>query len=130
MENDYRCKFAEMPDGFREEMKANPHMLMRNVFEERKKGGFKYCLEDEDEARVPKVLNQMVGPWHREKLRLHEGHAARFAVCEPAEFFDRWEKFSLGMFRGLNWDNVFIAGGAVLGTCSCLSGVVEFSIVW
>ena len=57
-------------------------------------------------ARVPKILCDF-----RQK---REGPA----IVGREEFFERWEAFTLGVFHGMDWSNVYAAGGAVL---ACLA---------
>ena|SRR3990167_2074033 len=40
------------------------------------------------------------------------------AIVPKTTYLDRWESFTCGMFKGMDWNNVFAAGGAVL---ACLS---------
>ncbi len=44
----------------------------------------------------------------------------RAIVDSQDQFLTNWETFTKGMFKGLDWTNIFIAGGAVLGTPSPL----------
>jgi len=39
------------------------------------------------------------------------------AILTAQQFENHWEAFTQGMFKGLKWENVFVAGGAVLGSC-------------
>jgi hypothetical protein len=59
---------------------------------------------------VPKLLEQNRQP-------VAHGRAI---VDSKDQFLANWETFTKGMFKGLDWTNIFIAGGAVLGTPSPL----------
>jgi hypothetical protein len=59
---------------------------------------------------VPKLLEQNRQP-------VAHGRAI---VDSKDQFLTNWEAFTKGMFKGLDWTNIFIAGGAVLGTPSPL----------
>lgn len=102
LEDEYRRLFAEEPNN----SKLNdPHALQLNVFENAHT--FKYEPETEDEAKVPKLflrsrVNQTSGP----------------NICDQATFVKNWKALTVGILDGLNWNNVFVAGGAVL---ACLS---------
>lgn len=37
------------------------------------------------------------------------------AVVSPSQFTENFNKFTENQFNGMNWDNVFVAGGCVLG---------------
>lgn len=37
------------------------------------------------------------------------------AVVSPSQFTENFNKFTENQFKGMNWDNVFVAGGGVLG---------------
>lgn len=37
-------------------------------------------------------------------------------VASKDDFLANWTSFANGMLDGLNWDNVFVAGGAILGS--------------
>lgn len=60
------------------------------------------------QAKVPKLLT------HRRNLNL-TGSAI---VSSKAEFSQRFNDLCQGVFNGLDYSNVFIAGGAILGSCA------------
>jgi len=62
------------------------------------------------QKKVPKLLEQNRQP-------VAHGRAI---VDSKDQFLTNWEIFTKGMFKGLDWTNIFIAGGAVLGTPSPL----------
>jgi hypothetical protein len=64
----------------------------------------KFCPFLPTQRRVPKLLTQ------NRKLGLQGP-----AVVDKTEFKKRWDEFTLGILNGLDWSNVFCAGGAVLG---------------
>ena len=37
------------------------------------------------------------------------------SIVSSNEFFDNWNLFTQGMFKDINWNNVVVAGGSVLG---------------
>jgi hypothetical protein len=43
------------------------------------------------------------------------------AIVSRDEFLTNWKDFTKGMLDGLDWNNVFCAGGAVLGTQTLLT---------
>jgi len=79
------------------------------------------------QKRVPKILAYRQCYWARRRIQWLEQlppfERAPFltpegfvhSVCTEEEFQRRWRRFSCGMFEGLDWSNVFIAGGAMLG---------------
>eukprot|EP01112_Ceratiomyxa_fruticulosa_P018058 TRINITY_DN5726_c0_g1_i2.p1 TRINITY_DN5726_c0_g1~~TRINITY_DN5726_c0_g1_i2.p1 ORF type:complete len:905 (-),score=210.35 TRINITY_DN5726_c0_g1_i2:202-2916(-) len=98
VEDEYRRLFAENPNSFK---LADPHALLKDVFET--KNDFTYKEEDPDEALVPKILTS-----NRTK-----GNPGESAIKTETEFHERWKTFTNGLLEGLDWNNVFIAGGAV-----------------
>lgn len=49
-------------------------------------------------------------------LTQHAEHlTGRSIVGSLSEFQNNWREFTKGMFAGLDWNNVLVAGGAVLG---------------
>eukprot|EP01122_Echinamoeba_exundans_P015092 TRINITY_DN7025_c1_g1_i1.p1 TRINITY_DN7025_c1_g1~~TRINITY_DN7025_c1_g1_i1.p1 ORF type:complete len:798 (+),score=227.94 TRINITY_DN7025_c1_g1_i1:99-2492(+) len=98
-ENHYRQLFAENPNSSEIQ---DPHLMLINVFDHSNE--FNYQDESDDERRVPKLLTQ------NRKLGLQGP-----AVVDKTEFKKRWDEFTLGILNGLDWSNVFCAGGAVLG---------------
>jgi hypothetical protein len=42
------------------------------------------------------------------------------AVVSREQFAQNWEALTGGILRGMDWHNVVVAGGAVLGTGSCV----------
>jgi hypothetical protein len=61
------------------------------------------------------VCTQKAVPKLLEQNRQPVAHG-RAIVDSKDQFLANWETFTKGMFKGLNWNNIFIAGGAVLGT--------------
>jgi hypothetical protein len=47
------------------------------------------------------------------------------AFVSREQFAQNWEALTGGILRGMDWRNVVVAGGAVLGTGSCV-----FAYVW
>jgi hypothetical protein len=37
------------------------------------------------------------------------------SIVDKSTFFHNWRVFTMGSFLGVNWNNLFVAGGAVLG---------------
>lgn len=56
------------------------------------------------QSRVPKILTQ-------KRRRDLTGRA----IVNKQKFLDTFAEFTQGVFNGLDWNNVFVAGGAVLG---------------
>lgn len=52
--------------------------------------------------------------------------ARSLAVVDKSSFFENWKALTCSMFDGMNWSNVFVAGGAVL---ACLLPGKLISIV-
>eukprot|EP01113_Clastostelium_recurvatum_P038834 TRINITY_DN5858_c0_g1_i1.p1 TRINITY_DN5858_c0_g1~~TRINITY_DN5858_c0_g1_i1.p1 ORF type:complete len:845 (+),score=160.72 TRINITY_DN5858_c0_g1_i1:35-2536(+) len=101
-EDKYRQLFSE---NRRSDQLSDPYVLLLNVFDSRAK--YQFEPEESDEVRVPKILC----------ANRHLGTAGEYAVCTKAEFNTRWAEFTGGVLDGLDWNNVFVAGGAVLA-CS------------
>eukprot|EP01127_Copromyxa_protea_P013859 TRINITY_DN376_c0_g1_i1.p1 TRINITY_DN376_c0_g1~~TRINITY_DN376_c0_g1_i1.p1 ORF type:complete len:888 (+),score=171.53 TRINITY_DN376_c0_g1_i1:42-2666(+) len=98
-ENEARRLFAEEPNS--PEL-SDPHLLMVNVFDNF--DSFVYSEETPEEKKVPKLLT------HYRRLDL-KGKA----IVPKATFLSNWSEFTQGCLDGLDWNNVFVAGGAVLG---------------
>lgn len=58
---------------------------------------------------MPKILTY---EYSRRRRALSLGDPATVSLDS---FLLRWSHFSGGMFDGLDWSNIFVAGGAVLG---------------
>jgi hypothetical protein len=97
-ENHFRHLFAE--DSSNPQL-GDAHLLLENVFQHEDE--FVFQDETEDEKRVPKLLTQC------RKLGL-----TGKAIVSQNEFTARWNTFTNGILNGLDWKNVFCAGGAVL----------------
>lgn len=79
----------------------NPYLFLIDVYENREM--FKYQEETPEELAIPKILT-------KERRLGREGYSANL----PDNFATNWNEFTQSMFKGLDWNNVFIAGGAVL----------------
>lgn len=97
-ENHFRHLFAESPSS--SELQ-DAHLLLENVFMHENE--YVYQDETEEEKRVPKVLTQC------RRLGL-----TGKAIVSQNEFMSRWTTFTNGILNGLDWTNVFCAGGAIL----------------
>jgi len=85
---------------------SDPHLLLMNVFNSPPQS-FAYAEETPEEKRVPKLLTQS------RQLDLKGS-----AIVDKTTFLKNWAEFTQGCLDGLDFTNVFVAGGAVLG---CLS---------
>jgi hypothetical protein len=81
---------------------ANPYGHLLDVFACRET--FRYAPMSAAEARIPRVLTKW---WPTSS-------PTGCAVVEEPEFTRRWDVFTGGVFRGMDWTHVFAAGGAVL----------------
>ena len=81
---------------------SNPYVGLVNVHGEM--DTFRYAAETPEEAAVPKLLT-------RDRVAIVPGESS---VVDAATFASRWEAFSKGGLKGMNWNNMFVAGGAVL----------------
>ena len=73
-----------------------------------------YCTtRDKDERELPKFFTN-----HQS-----EDYAKTSGIFPIAPTFDefkhRFEKFTFGVLEGINWDNIFCAGGSILGPLLC-----------
>jgi len=78
------------------------HALLLNVYAE--PGKFQVAALTAQEAVIPEVL---AGP----KADRKQGESA---IVSEAEFMGRWQEFTNGSLASIDWNNVFVAGGAVL----------------
>lgn len=110
-EDKFRRLFAE--DASSRELQ-DPHVLLEDVFS---LGPHQWTFQDEDaeEKKVPKLLEQNRQP-------VAHGRAI---VDSKDQFLTNWEAFTKGMFKGLDWTNIFIAGGAVLA-CLQPDGMTKY----
>jgi hypothetical protein len=81
----------------------------------------------EYQRQVPKILATAQSVWARRRITQLQQlppferaqhitpHGFVHSICTEDEFHQRWRRFHCGMFDGLDWSNVFVAGGAILG---------------
>lgn len=87
----------------RDHYKINdPYANLINVF--KKPEAFDFAPETADELQMPKLLT---------KLRLPGKMDC--SVVNRESFLKNFEDFSRGILKGISWDNIFVAGGSVLG---------------
>ncbi|KAL6076304.1 Ankyrin [Balamuthia mandrillaris] len=98
-ENEARNKFAENPNSYD---LRDPHLLLFDVFDG--SHDWSFTEQTSEEKAVPKILTQ----WQDTSL------SGSTIVPNFQTFESNWESFTNGMFKGLDWNNVFVAGGAVL----------------
>eukprot|EP01128_Nolandella_sp_AFSM9_P004727 TRINITY_DN2170_c0_g2_i1.p1 TRINITY_DN2170_c0_g2~~TRINITY_DN2170_c0_g2_i1.p1 ORF type:complete len:809 (-),score=217.66 TRINITY_DN2170_c0_g2_i1:6-2393(-) len=101
-EDRIRNLFAEQPN---HPDISDPHVMLSNVYSGSQ--SFDYAPETEEEKSVPKILTQ------KRKRNLTGS-----AIVDKATFLTRFAEFTQGVFKGLDWTNVFVAGGAVLGAAT------------
>jgi hypothetical protein len=80
----------------------SPHVLLIDVFE--KKEEFTYQPETQEELAIPKVLTKF-------RTIGKEGSA----IVDREQFMKNWRDLTCDVLKGLDWKNVFVAGGIVLG---------------
>ncbi len=88
----------------------DPFVNLIDVYASR--DSFQYQQESEEEAAIPKIL-------------IHKDRGTKigqYAVNTYEEFTKNWTEFTSGQLEGLDWTNLFVAGGAVLG---CMKGMGE-----
>jgi hypothetical protein len=102
-EDTYRTLFVEDPKNSKLD---DPHVMLIDVFSGSK--SFVYEKESPEELAVPKVLCQ-----HRKTNMV--GSAI---VDSKNTFLSNLDLFANNLLAGMNWSNVFLAGGAVLGSLS------------
>jgi len=102
----YREEYAKKRFLFEGEIHTNPFAASELVFDNLEK--YQYLPEDEDEAAVPKVFTACRDTTRRGPC----------VVPSMEVFLERWNEFTEGMFAGMDWSNVVVAGGAVL---ACLA---------
>eukprot|EP01114_Cavostelium_apophysatum_P011331 TRINITY_DN2554_c0_g1_i1.p1 TRINITY_DN2554_c0_g1~~TRINITY_DN2554_c0_g1_i1.p1 ORF type:complete len:745 (+),score=183.66 TRINITY_DN2554_c0_g1_i1:494-2728(+) len=104
-EDRWRQLFCEDPDSY--EIK-DMHLGLVNVFESR--DSFRYEQETAEEKSVPKLLTK------RRRANLESLCEDReYSVVEREEFMAAWKTFTQDIFEGLDWSNIFVAGGSILG---------------
>lgn len=69
------------------------------------KTNYRFEIDKKIQKLIPRVLIKHQNP------NLKAGFAS---IVTESEFRDNWQRFTQGLFQGLNWNNVFAAGGAVL----------------
>jgi hypothetical protein len=50
------------------------------------------------------------------KIRRMYPETSQYTIVERATFLSQWNTFTHNAFANVNWENIFVAGGAVLGT--------------
>lgn len=100
-EDELRQLFAEAPQDARV---RDPYVSLIDVYAN--EAAFKYEPETPAEAAVPKLLTAQ-----RDAMAVTMGESS---ICSRSEFESRFQAFTNGVFAGLNWNNVFCAGGSVL----------------
>eukprot|EP01087_Luapelamoeba_hula_P016105 TRINITY_DN4921_c0_g1_i2.p1 TRINITY_DN4921_c0_g1~~TRINITY_DN4921_c0_g1_i2.p1 ORF type:complete len:694 (-),score=127.78 TRINITY_DN4921_c0_g1_i2:30-2111(-) len=107
-EDKYRRLFAE--DRNSQDL-DDPHLMLTEVFGQ-SSASWDYQPESAAEQRVPKLLTTHQGP-------LQTGRAITDTLDQ---FKQNWNNFSQNMFAGLDFSNVFIAGGSVLAALTNKQG--------
>lgn len=80
----------------------NPYLFLVDAFDYRDKM-FKYQVETPEELAIPKILT-------KERRLGKEG----YSVVSQEQYIKNWNEYTKGMLNGLDWNNLFAAGGAVL----------------
>lgn len=107
LENEYREKFVNERN---HPSLADPYLLLEDVYKNEDK--FKYAALTPEEEKIPKVFTRF-------KRQRTPGEPA---VVSEQQFFTNWKEFTKGMFEGLDWNNVFAAGGSVVGCLNSSAG--------
>eukprot|EP01088_Endostelium_zonatum_P003790 TRINITY_DN14977_c0_g1_i1.p1 TRINITY_DN14977_c0_g1~~TRINITY_DN14977_c0_g1_i1.p1 ORF type:complete len:664 (-),score=174.41 TRINITY_DN14977_c0_g1_i1:7-1998(-) len=108
-EDKYRNMYAEQRDS--SELN-DPYLLLFDVFKQ-DKSKWNFAEETKEEKQVPHILTQ----W-REQLDQQFGTSS--IVENEQQFKKNWDEFTKGVFKDMDWSNVFCAGGAILA--NLLSG--------
>jgi len=82
---------------------ADPYVHLIDVFNKRE--SFYYQQETKDELALPKLFNKIRTPSSED-----------YAIVTKDEFKKNFKELCNGVFKGLDWSNTFVAGGAVLGS--------------
>eukprot|EP01090_Pellita_catalonica_P000570 TRINITY_DN10390_c0_g1_i2.p1 TRINITY_DN10390_c0_g1~~TRINITY_DN10390_c0_g1_i2.p1 ORF type:complete len:665 (-),score=119.73 TRINITY_DN10390_c0_g1_i2:35-2029(-) len=102
-EDRYRRMFAEERESSQLD---DPHLLLLDVFDQSEEQ-WKFKEETAEEKMVPHLLNH----WRKAEPVEFEKRAI---VATQKEFEKNFDEFTGGMFKGMDWSNVIVAGGAVL----------------
>jgi len=100
-------------------MAADPMQYLVNVYEHRERFAFRDLSSDE--SAIPRVLTQTYD--RHSKV----APAGRSSVVSRDEWLTNWNRFTHSQFAGLDWRNVFVAGGSVLSSLSALSSTAADS---
>eukprot|EP00029_Vermamoeba_vermiformis_P008738 TRINITY_DN4171_c0_g1_i1.p1 TRINITY_DN4171_c0_g1~~TRINITY_DN4171_c0_g1_i1.p1 ORF type:complete len:2196 (-),score=786.80 TRINITY_DN4171_c0_g1_i1:32-6574(-) len=82
---------------------ADPYVHLIDVFNKRE--SFYYQQETKEELALSKLFNKIRTPSSQD-----------YAIVTKEEFKKGFKEICHGVFKGLDWSNVFVAGGAVLGS--------------
>ena len=111
-EDHYRKLFVS--DKNNQEIQNNSYLHLIDVFENQ--SSFKYFEQSNEEKYLSVLLDKYI------KVNV-EGQSC---ICSSIEKFnENFSAFTENQFSGLNWNNIFIAGGSIL---SCLSNEFSSSI--
>lgn len=83
--------------------RPDPFLHCIDVFKNRDQ--FRHEPETTDDEKVPKLLTKLRTPGH-------DG----WAVVNRQDFQDGFDEFTGGLLKGLDWSNVFVAGGRLSST--------------
>lgn len=84
---------------------ADLHVLLIDVFKQR--DSFKIAPASAEEMQIPKILAKPARGVGVEVV-------GESAVVTSDQFHQNFAQLTSGVLQGLNWKNVFVAGGAVL----------------
>lgn len=101
-EENYRRLFDESDP----EVLNNPHLGLLNLFG----NPHLFKSEDYDSTLAPTILDQP-------RLSYQRPTGESLIVDKP-QFLQNWENFTRGSLAGLDWSNVFVAGGSIF-SCVC-----------
>lgn len=82
---------------------ADPYVNLIDVFNKRE--SFYYQQETKEELALPKLFSKIRTP-----------SSQNYAIVTKDEYKKNFKELCHGVLKGLDWSNVFVAGGAVLGS--------------
>lgn len=88
---------------------SDPHVTLLDVFGGISSEKWTFTEENDEEARIPKLLGHWRSP--------PSSAGRRCVVASQREFDDNFAQFTSNVLSGLDWSNVFVAGGAILSCC-------------
>eukprot|EP00727_Mastigamoeba_balamuthi_P011317 m51a1_g6808 hypothetical protein (783) ;mRNA; r:256090-258827 len=106
IDNEDRLRRLYVEDPYNEELR-DAHVALADVWAAPAR--FVFEAESEAERAVPKVLAA---------TRRDQARNGQPSIVPRDAFLKNWKEFSLNVLDGLNWDNVFAAGGSVLACAS------------